>query len=80
MKTDVRRLADALERKRAKDRCHACGEKQWIALETTSILNAMDENQVVHPGVGVEVAAVICSRCGLVRLHSTHHLFAGLEP
>jgi hypothetical protein len=78
MKTDVRRLADALDRKRAKQKCHACGESEWIALETTSILSAMDEQQVVRPGIGVEVAAVICSRCGFVRLHSTHHLFAGL--
>jgi hypothetical protein len=76
MKTDVRKLADALDRKRAKQRCLACGESEWIALETTSILNAMDEQQVVRPGIGIEVAAVICSRCGFVRLHSTHHLFA----
>jgi hypothetical protein len=36
----------------------------------------MDEQQVVRPGVGIEVAAVVCSRCGFVRLHSTHHLLA----
>lgn len=78
MKTDVRRLADALERKRAKEKCHACGESKWIALETTSLLSAMDERQVVQPGVGVEVAAVICARCGFVRLHSTHHLYDGV--
>ena len=78
MKTDVAKLDLALDRKNAKRKCISCGESKWTALETTSILTAMGEDQVVRSGVGIEVAAVVCQRCGFVRLHSTHHLFA--EP
>lgn len=78
MLTDAAKLDLALDRKRAKRRCLSCGESAWTALETTSILTAMGDDQVVRTGVGIEVAAVVCQRCGFVRLHSTHHLFA--EP
>jgi hypothetical protein len=76
VKTDVKKLDQALDRKGAKRKCIACGESKWVAVETTSIVHGMDEQQTVRPGVGVEVAAVICARCGFVRLHSTHYLFA----
>lgn len=77
MKTDAAKLDLALDRKRAKRRCLSCGQEDWAALETTSILQAMGEDQVVRPGVGIEVAAVVCTRCGFIRMHSTHHLFGG---
>ena len=68
--------ADALRRKRATGPCEACGSDAWSAEPTVFLLHALTPSGTFAPGSGVELIAVHCRHCGLVRLHAGSRLLS----
>lgn len=66
----------ALRRKGALEPCEACGTDAWSADPTIFLLQALDPEGMMVPGRGVELVAVSCRNCGLVRLHAVSRLLA----
>jgi hypothetical protein len=62
---------DAIARKNADSKCEACGHDQWIVSQNTFLLQALQPTGGLVPGQGVEVIAVFCNHCGLIRLHAS---------
>jgi hypothetical protein len=62
---------DAIERKGADSKCEACGHYEWVVSQNMFLLQAMQPQGAIVPGEGVEVAAVFCNHCGLIRLHAS---------
>jgi hypothetical protein len=70
---------DALERKGADSKCEACGHSDWIVSQNVFLLQALQPGGSLVPGEGVEVAAVFCNHCGLIRLHASTILVSDRE-
>jgi hypothetical protein len=62
---------DELARKGADNKCEACGHDQWVVSQNMFLLQALQPTGSLVPGEGVEVAAVFCNHCGLIRLHAS---------
>ena len=62
---------DEIERKGADSKCEACGHDQWIVSQNMFLLQALQPGGGLVPGQGVEVVAVFCNHCGLIRLHAS---------
>ena len=75
MDDELERINRNLEVARATNDCLACGSKDLILDPSarTALLGAHDRE--VQLDRAIEAVAVICKRCGFVRLHSTRHLF-----
>jgi hypothetical protein len=61
---------DALVRKDADSKCEACGHDQWVVSQNQFLLQALQPTGGLVPGQGVELVAVFCNHCGLLRLHA----------
>jgi hypothetical protein len=70
---------DALMRKGADSKCEACGHGEWIVSQNMFLLQALQPTGQVVPGEGVEVAAVFCNHCGLIRMHASTVLVGDRE-
>ena len=66
--------AEALRRKGATGPCEACGSDAWSADPTVFLLHALTPSGTLSAGLGVELVAVQCRNCGLVRLHAGSRL------
>lgn len=62
---------DELARKGADNKCEACGHDSWIVSQNMFLLQALQPTGSLVPGEGVEVVAVFCNHCGLIRLHAS---------
>jgi hypothetical protein len=62
---------DELERKGADNKCEACGHDKWIVSQNMFLLQALQPTGSLVPGQGVEVVAVFCNHCGLIRMHAS---------
>ena len=67
---------DELARKNADSKCEACGHDQWIVSQNMFLLQALQPGGGLVPGQGVEVVAVFCNHCGLIRLHASSVLMS----
>ena len=67
---------DELARKSADNKCEACGHDKWIVSQNMFLLQALQPGGAVVPGEGVEVVAVFCNHCGLIRLHASSVLMS----
>jgi hypothetical protein len=75
-KTDV--LA-ALANVGADLRCVSCGHEHWRTVveswdEADMKLHAIADDGISQIGIDLRCAALVCCRCGFVRLHSTRRL------
>jgi hypothetical protein len=68
----------AVRDKHADGACIACGNASWEVGEDVFLIPALDPAGRLVNGRGVEVVAVYCRRCGLLRLHATGLLLGGL--
>jgi hypothetical protein len=66
--------AQALARKGADGACEACGADAWGVSDRLLLLEALDPGGRFTPGTGIEVVAVFCRHCGLLRLHAANVL------
>jgi len=67
----VAQLVMHLDAARINPRCFACGHDEWdYGLTVTTLPLPLPEAS----SEGLEVFTLICTNCGLVRLHSGQHL------
>jgi hypothetical protein len=67
----VAQLVMQLDAARINPRCSACGHDGWdYGLTVTTLPLPVPEAS----GEGLEVFTLICTNCGLVRLHSAQHI------
>ena len=67
----VAQLVMQLDAARINPRCSACGHDKWdYGLAVTTLPLPVPEAS----SEGLEVFTLICTNCGLVRLHSAQHL------
>jgi hypothetical protein len=62
---------DELARKSADSKCEACDHYEWVVSQNMFLLQALQPDGALVPGQGVEVVAVFCNHCGLIRLHAS---------
>jgi hypothetical protein len=82
---NLERAIAALERAGARLECPSCGNRDWFRNPDPVVLKETRRVEVDDVGVpvggelfgGIAAYALICSRCGFMRLHSTHVLLGG---
>jgi hypothetical protein len=67
----VARLVTHLDQARINPRCSACGHDEWDHGLTVATVPLPTPERTRE---GLEVFTLICTNCGLVRLHSAQHL------
>jgi hypothetical protein len=67
---------DEIARKNADSKCEACDHYEWIVSQNMFLLQALQPSGSLVPGEGVEVVAVFCNHCGLIRLHASSVLMS----
>ena len=81
----LQRVANALESSGASLKCSSCGHDQWARVPKPLVLKETESVSVDEVGVpiggelvgGVPAYALICKRCGYMRLHSVKYLLGG---
>lgn len=81
----LQRVAAALESVGASLECPSCGHSQWARVPKPLVLKETQAVNVDEAGVpvggelvgGVPAYALICKRCGFMRLHSVKYLLGG---
>jgi hypothetical protein len=71
---EIKRLSEALNRARVRDKCPACGAKDAVPAERPVLLPAAG-----HPE-GFSALALVCRQCGHMRLFATGVLDRFTDP
>jgi len=72
--SEVQLLTAALEKAGISPDCPACGCGEWLPLETLAQL------PINPPPTTVVTVGIVCTRCGLVRLHAAQVLDQYMDP
>jgi hypothetical protein len=74
---DVQRYLRALEAKGAVKPCEACGTNAWGPARGGVFLPGFEDKEKITLGPGFVAIAIICTNCGLVRIHHMPQLESG---